>query len=88
MSDIATDDGFDIDLRARLRSGEGGEVTLRQVALGLHPVILMSFDAENPETLGVEIDATGFDVEALIELFETLTEALKDSGNPGEGDSE
>ena len=60
------------------RNSESGSGILRQVALGYQPIVLIEpvIDDEAQEVKFV-VDATDVDPEALIELFEMLTEHLK-----------
>jgi hypothetical protein len=80
MTESTTEDqDLSIALSGKFRSGESGEVELRQIALGLTPSILIEVDVDSGDenTMPVSIDSTGFTPEELADFLEMLSEAVR-----------
>jgi hypothetical protein len=57
---------------------DGSTITLRQIALGLEPMVLIEPKITDGDNLHLEIDATSFDSrEDLAALLEVATEVLR-----------
>ena len=70
-----------ISIEATFRDSDGGEVVLRQVALGLAPIVLIepSMDGED---VTFQIDATDIGRAELAQLLSVLADTLANVGDP------
>lgn len=85
MTESTTEsEDLSIELSTKFRTGESGEVTLRQVALGLTPNVLIEIDPEGGDenTMPVSIDSTAFTPEELADLFDMLAGAIREGVIP------
>jgi hypothetical protein len=85
ITETAAETPFSVELKAKLRTGESGEVLLRQIALGMDPMILIEVDveADDPDTMPVSIDSTGFSPDQLIDFLQMMAEALTHARDTG-----
>ena len=54
----------------------GGDVTIRQVGLGLQPIVLIEAEEEDDDVI-FKVDATGLEQEELASILEAITNALR-----------
>lgn len=67
----------EIKVQLGVKLWPGGEVQLRQIGLGLTPLVLINIDPIAEDTVEIHLDASSFDrIEEVHEMFKVITEGL------------
>lgn len=67
-----------------LRDIENGEITLREVALGYQPIVIIE-PVEDGDDVSFSIDSTGLDQEELAEVLDLLVGVLRNGEEENDG---
>jgi hypothetical protein len=73
------DDGVGVSMQAHLRPMDGEEMVLRQIVLGMNPLILIEvdMDASSETMMAIKLDTTGFNPDELLDFLGTMIEVIE-----------
>lgn len=82
----ATSDGA-VSIECTFRPFDGGEVVLRQIALGMQPLVLIEPEVDGDDVT-FQIDATGIDRAELAQILGLISGALENASDARGGGPE
>lgn len=82
MSEQVSEDTVQVKLNVKFypepsEDGESEAIVMRQVVLGMGPTVLIEFVEAAEDTVGIQISASEFDSDDLVELFEMIADGIK-----------
>jgi len=73
---MTDDEDIDVTIDFTVRYSDNGRVTLREIALGLAPVILIEPELTE-DAIVFKVDATDIELEEMADLFEVMAENIR-----------